>query len=488
MFYKSKIYSPTTIKKKIQINNFYSSMDGETDDSLKSPKQPNVCFNFNPFDGSLKGAEGLSVLKFNGKNYFLPHLAKAVKVYFYKRFNPQTNSREDKIICYVNSGYMYSCPLNSDSGEFELIDDSFFEKPPIALSYNYYGSDVMLFAIDNGSICILDDNTITRYLDTPKVLDMCIHKERLFATTSDDINTIWFSGLYNPVVWDVSLDGAGYVTIPDERGKMLKIVSFYDYVYLFREYGITRIYAYGDQTEFSVDNLYLRHGKIYGNSVTVCGDYIVFLASDGLYRFDGVNAVKLLPQFDEYLNGVENSSANGTYFNNRLYMSISMRINNQVEKVILVYDFKRKAEYVLKGFNLNSLVTVSSERYFLIGVSQDKVVLEFDNSSTINGEPVDKIWQNNPSNYGIDVKNKKLYKFTLDTDYLVKVIINCDGDNYYYTMSKYDNELNLDIVGNLFNFTIISETENARVASPTLYFSYVKERLWLLLITASEHT
>lgn len=478
MFYTNRFFTPTKVKKKIQIKNFFSGMDGEIDNNLKSPNEPNVCFNFNPFDGSLKGAEGLSVLEFNGVKYSMPHGVTCLKAYFYKRFDTQLGVRDDRIICYGSTKYLYQCPLSSQEGYFNRITNGYYENPPIALNYNYYGNDVMLFSVDDGKISVLDNDVLTYYADTPKISNMCIHNERLFVTSSDDINTVWFSGLYNPVVWNVSLDDAGYVTIPDERGKMLNLISFYDYVYLFREYGITRISAYGDQSSFYVDNLFLKHGKIYGNSITVCGDYVVFLASDGLHKFDGVNCAKLMPYYDKYIDGVDNENCTGVYFDNKLYLRIDMKIEGQVENVVIVYDFKRNSNYILCGINLKELVCVNAEEYFLMGVTTDNELVKIDNSGAVCGSPLQKIWKNCASNYGISEKNKRLYKFTIETDYEIKIVINCDGENYYYILNKYDNELNLDIRGDNFEFTIISETSNARIIAPTLYFSYLKERLW----------
>lgn len=477
MYYINKFYTPTKIKKKIQIKNFFSGMNGEVDSNLKSPSNPNVCFNFNPFDGSLKGAEGLSVLKFNGKTYSLPSGITCQKAYFYKRFDNDLGKRDDRIICYASSKYLYQCSINSNDGVFKVISDSYYQSAPIALNYNFYGSDVMLLSVDNGKISILDCDLLTHYNDTPKVSNMCIHNERLFVTSSDDINTVWFSGLYNPVVWNVSLDDAGYVSMPDERGKMLNLISFYDYVYLFREYGISRISAYGNQADFYVDNLFLKHGKIYGNSITVCGDYVVFLASDGLHKFDGVNCSKLMPYYDAYITGVNNEDCSGVYYDNKLYLLINMSLEGKVEKVVIVYDFKRNADYILKGFDLKQILCVNSENYTLIGVKKDNTIVEFNDSGEVLGVTLQKMWKNNPSDFGISESNKSLYKFTIETDYEIKLIINCDGEDYYYVLDKFDNELNLDIRGKRYTLTIISDNAKARIIAPTLYFSYLKERL-----------
>ncbi len=477
MFYKSQFYTPTKIKKKIQFKNFFSGMNGGVDDKLKSPTTPELSFNFNPFNGSLKGAEGLSVLKFNGVEYTLPNNLTAKQIYFYKRFDNVNKVSDDRLVCYASDGYIYQCKLNSETGNFLLVPNCYFAKAPLGICYNYYGSDVLILAYDNNQISILDDNTVTTYQDTPQVSSMCIHKERLFLTSANDVNTVWFSGNFNPVDWAVSLDGAGYVTIPDERGKMLKVVSFYDYVYLFREYGITRISAYGDQTEFIVDNLFLKHGKIYKNSITTCGNYIVFLASDGIYRFDGANSTKILSEYDSYFVNQDNSNSNGAFFDNKLYLSLNMKFDGVVEKVILVYDFLNKYSYLLKGLNVKSFLSVSGEEYYLLAVTNDGKIVKIDNSGMLYDKPLKKVFKTIETDFGIDNKNKRLYKFTIETDTEIKVIINCDGDNFYYKMNKYDNVLDLDIKGDLFSVTIINEMAKARIVLPTLYFSYSKESL-----------
>lgn len=154
-----------------------------------------------------------------------------------------------------------------------------------------------------------------------------------------------------------------------------------------------------------------------------------------------------------------------------------MQLDGETSNVVLVYDFKRKSSYVLKGLNLKELVTVNSENYSLVGVTTDNVLVQIDNSSTALGVALTKSWQNSKSDYGIDEKKKRLYKFTVSTDFPINLIITCDGENYYYTLDKYEDELNLDIRGEEFSFTIISQTNKARITAPTLYFSYLKESL-----------
>lgn len=48
----------------------------------------------------------------------------------------------------------------------------------------------------------------------------------------------------------MSPDEAGFINFSDECGDVIKVVSFSNYLYVFREYGIFRLTAYGDQNDF----------------------------------------------------------------------------------------------------------------------------------------------------------------------------------------------------------------------------------------------
>ena len=110
---------------------------------------------------------------------------------------------------------------------------------------------------------------------------MCVHGERLFLTDSSNHNSLWFSDDFDPTNWNVSLSEAGFIDMIGEKGRLLKVISFGGYIYVFRSYGITRVTAYGNQKSFSVADLFVSSGKIRGESITVCGDCVLFFASDG---------------------------------------------------------------------------------------------------------------------------------------------------------------------------------------------------------------
>lgn len=160
-------------------------------------------------------------------------------------------------------------------------------------------------------------NAPYRVENAPDITSMALHYERLFVTVDGEKNAVWFSDDLDPTNWDASLAGGGFIQLIDERGSLNRVISYGGYVYVFRDYGISRITAFGAQTEFSVSNLFVSSGRIYPGSVALCGDTVLFLAEDGLYAFDGVSTVKMLKNLDGlFKNGERSCSyyADGKYY------------------------------------------------------------------------------------------------------------------------------------------------------------------------------
>lgn len=129
---------------------------------------------------------------------------------------------------------------------------------------------------------------------------MCVHAERIFATVSGEQNKVWFSADFNPENWKVSGDGAGYIDFDDEGGKVIKVVKFLNYVYIFRDFGVERLTAFGAQTDFSVSKIYTASARIYPDTIVPLGDSIVFLTEEGLKCLDGYNVQNIFADLSDF--------------------------------------------------------------------------------------------------------------------------------------------------------------------------------------------
>lgn len=474
----SNLKVPSVLRKKFTLSSFSGQMNSNVNELVKPIFSIDTAFNFDNKDGVLKVAGGLEELKIKDEkiNFFTDF--KPIKVYYYNRFDLLNSKEDDRLIVYCDNKKIYSLKLNEQDSNFIEIENLIFNEIPSVINYKMYDDDVLIMSTKTDGLYILNGDSITFVDGAPAITSMCVHSERLFITTSNDENTVWFSDDFDFTNWFISLDEAGYITLADNRGKLLRVFSFLNYVYVFREYGISRIYAYGNQEDFSVENLYSGHGKIYKDSITFCGNSIIFLATDGVYRFNGVECVKILKEYDGYLKGVDNDSAQGIYFDSELKLLLNFKIDNRIERVILNYDLYDKHSYLLKDFKVVSLTKLKGDYYNLACVNEDGKICIFTKSGNLCGKSLKKVFKCCKTDFSISTNKKKLYELKVDTDGKTQIVIEVDNVKHFYVVNEYNNTIYPNLEGENFSFEIVSYKDKPVISKLIVYFSYIKENLW----------
>lgn len=116
----------------------------------------------------------------------------------------------------------------------------------------------------------------------------CVLKNRLFCAIAPF--TIAYCAPLAPKDFSNTVDDSGSISLPREAGEIVALIALGDCVYIFYQYGISKLTPSGAAREFTVETVGYRGGLIFGESVGVSGEKIFFLASDGLYSFDGRGA------------------------------------------------------------------------------------------------------------------------------------------------------------------------------------------------------
>lgn len=310
---------------RVKINNFSGGI--RLDKDLVKLNQAKVLQNFSVADGALSSEDGLAVF---GTAEYLASSVKTLlesknllggRVFHFKKFDFDSNSRADKILVFDSefNGYY----LGEEEGELALLPLGVkFSSAPIAINYRLKDEDVIILVSKTDPMVVWDGvNAVEVVLDAPKIESMDLHYERLFAVTGGSDGTeLKFSDDLDPTNWSESLADAGFISMADNRGKLLKVVSFNDYLYVFREQGITRVYANTALTSsFYVNHLYVSGGRILGETVALVGGQVMFLATDGFYIFDGSDVRKCL---DNIFPGVVLTGKEcATYFNGCYYLA-----------------------------------------------------------------------------------------------------------------------------------------------------------------------
>ena len=102
--------------------------------------------------------------------------------------------------------------------------------------------------------------------------------QRLFGVGNALLpNRIYFSKQYQPSDFTVSAEAGGYIDVLPDYGSAVDIVTFGNSIYIFWQYGVTRLKAFGYQERFCAVGLLpllggdtARHGSGVHGQDNIC--------------------------------------------------------------------------------------------------------------------------------------------------------------------------------------------------------------------------
>ena len=255
------------------------------DEAISSPTSSPMSYNFTYEKGVLQGKYGISAATFPSDVTpafrhavaSLPEGVVPMSLHLFRKFDAATNKRDDRLIVRTTDNEYYETSVFTVGDTFRKIVNLAAAGKDCSACYRYNGKDLFLASSERGFFYTYDGTTLKKIENAPNMTSMCVHAERIFATVSGEQNKVWFSADFNPENWKVSGDGAGYIDFDDEGGKVIKVVKFLNYVYIFRDFGVERLTAFGAQTDFSVSKIYTASARIYPDTIVPLGDRIVFL-------------------------------------------------------------------------------------------------------------------------------------------------------------------------------------------------------------------
>ncbi|MBP5177419.1 MAG: hypothetical protein ILP02_02410, partial [Clostridia bacterium] len=394
---------------RVALDAFSRGLDKQTDAGL-IPDMACDSYNFRLSSGALTDGFGIDELTVGGENKRITS-ERPYKIYCYKRYDDLLDEYDDRLLVYTKSKKLYELRLSSGEG-FTLLNKT-FATPPKAVNYKLNGVDVMIFSTETG-LTVYDGETFTDY-ESPSITSMCLHAERLFITSGGEGTTLWFSENFDPTNWYVSLTKAGFIDFQDGLGKVNCVVEYGGYVYVFRDYGITRVGGYFDQTEFFADNVDVNRDRIFSGTVASTGNFVLYLTSDGFYRFDGSGAYPVMRGLKNALSGIDNEDATAVYHDGRYYCSLKVRIGDKVERRVLCYDVTGGDFYLSKGFQVSDMVSAPFFGGMLLFAVDgfDRVGVLSDKARLFN-MGLEKYWVNNVGDFGVE-KPKIMSKIGLSS-------------------------------------------------------------------------
>lgn len=444
MFYSNLLNLKNITYKTVNYSSFMSGVNTLYDDTVLPLGYTRLSYNFDYSDGALKDGLGVSIpsVKISGK---FPSYRKSLEipvdlsirgVWLFERWDEEVGVLNPFIVIYCNNNKFYYNDFHSEALSWiEMEGLSSYDKP-VVTSYNLDGIDTLLiFSKSDGMYTWSYEKGAKKIENAPCINSMCVHYERLFVTSTKNERRVWFSDDLNPTNFNPMLDEGGFIDLVDEFGRANKVVSFEGYVYVFRDYNIARITAYAEQENFSVNQLYIGSGKIFNNTVAMCGNRIIYLATDGLYSFNGSSSTRINLGinniFDENNEYAVAGCSNGSY-----YLACRIKFDDDKDNAtlgekdnnaLIRLDINRGKVTILRGVDIRDISVINDAlSSFALVVIKDDVHYKLgmiDNSGKVFDKITEKVWITPDSDFNYPDRQKLVKEVYLETksDCIVRV-------------------------------------------------------------------
>ena len=461
-----------TYRKRIKVG--FEGLVNSVDESIAGLEYAVNCKNFAFEKGVINGKIGIDTAggHFNTDIYYDTHTYptfaadKEIKKAFHFRRKDSTGALDDRIVCVLSDGTVWNTKI------FALDTWHRFENFTIngdsdAVNYNYKSEDVLLVAAEQIGMFIVRADRVS-YLDkAPKFTSIAVHNERVFGTLNENKNQVWFSDDFDPNNWTISSTEAGYIDFSDDLGNAIKVVSFLNYLFVFRDYGIMRLTAYGDQNDFLMKKVFTDTGRIYKNSIVSCGDKIMFCAEDGVYAFDGYEAVKVGKEFPKI---TDKKTVCAGYLDNKYYLACKLAQPGDLKNdSVIRFDTETKDISVLTDVQVAGFCCLKSAKdatllCYFTGDNKNKLGM-MSESGKIFDTATQKVYKSPETMLGYPL-SKTVRGASIFTKYPIELDVIFDGKRYAFNVEGSDMQRYVPIekCGVRIAFEIKTAQQNAHIA------------------------
>ena len=301
------------------------------------------------------------------------------RILLYRRNN--NGLYDDRIIAILYNGSVYSTKL-FEKTEWTKIENIKIKGHITYANYKYNGDDVLLISSETNNLVVLNDMNAKIIASGPKFESITIHNERVYGALNETENQIWFSDDFDPTNWNINNEEAGFINFADECGKVIKVISFSNYLFIFRERGIYRLTAFSNQSEFLLKKLFVNTGKIYAKTIAECGDSIIFFCDEGLMKFNGYDVVKLNFDLPEIYT---KEKLIGSYYNGSYYIACGIVEpiieNTFINNALIKCNLEKMQVEMFAPLDVADLLSVSSHHASMLylnlrDIKRDKEIAE----------------------------------------------------------------------------------------------------------------
>lgn len=484
MFYSNKLKTKKYKEKTVLFDSFQTNLNTDENANILDENQTNLSYNFSTNFGFLQCGYGFSELS-------LPQTIGATTtrdIEFYKsaqilgiwhfRLHNSEGKKDERLIWFNNDGTFSYCSVFSyDPSSYQIFLDHDLPHKPVGLNLTIDDTNIMFFSFTDGYVKITSSQKIMD-IESPhsKIERMCRAYDGIYIITEYEPQKIYYSEAINDLADWISVSNS--ITLDDERGDCQQLVNFNDYLYVFREYGITKISKYTTKGDYSITNLFLTTAKIYPDTVVKCGDSIIFMAMDGLYNFNGNSTKKYDFNITKLLDGTYNEKATACYLDGKYFVACRMNFDDGeivgcescesgfTNNALLVLDTETNNLSVMRGVDISSLLSLNSSSVSTVlacfnGQYCTKIGM-LNTSGQVFGEFLPSYWRSVISDLDMPEKNKIIKDVFIKADDACMLTIKTDKEEKSFSVAggRSTQKIRVNTKGKCFQAIIKSNIAN----------------------------
>ncbi len=487
MFYKNKIKTLKTKEKEFAFDYFSICPNLQIDENMLEEGYAITTYNFITEDKTLKSGYGFKDVQMPTSSSNLDDESKVTlrgnevkAIWKLKWYNINTDTdnyylfyfNDENLICYDN---MFSIRPAT------LIIPNDYTETPYVVYYRQDGSDCLLLSGEGGGLTIISGSSSQSSDTAPLIISCCSHYGMMFAITADARGKLIYSEDTDILEW--TDEKTKDLDFSDERGDLNKLMSFNDYIYIFRDYGITKVSVYSSDDEFSISHMYLADNYIYPNSISQSGDNIYFLEDSGIKVFNGSSVKNINLDCINLLKNCDNRNCYGVCFKGKYYLACRANFNDGKEigcekselgyknNTLIIYDIESNHVDIVRGVDINQMLAFinpyKSKLFACFNNDYINKIGEITTEGKIFDENEEASFLSGKIDFGLPGIKKKIKYFLIKSIYDCKIEFICEDKTKIIDVKGCDKiqKINANIVGRQFQINILKTEAQANISN-----------------------
>lgn len=445
-------------------------------DSIKEG-EGELVYNFIHDEGGLKKGLGFELLassvdKVNIDNEIvLPLRGNQVKALNQLCWHDSVENSTSYYVFYYNNEGLICYDALYEERFIPFIVENDFTDIPVTIPYKQADIEFLIFS-GKGTTRMIGNGGQQTLEDVPGMLSCVSHYGMLFAIKIHTPPQLIYTSVTDLTQWEDTL--VKNLDFTDSRGELTRLISFNDYVYIFRSYGITQLSKYSADEEFSISHMYQACSYINPNTICQFKDEVYFVEDDKLKSFNGSRVKDIQVKSYKYMKNVTNLNLFGTCFQGKYYLACKCNFGDgsvigcegnsggYTNNALISYDLTTGKEEVLRGVDINQImnfVTPFKSKLLACFRNQhiDKIG-QLTSDGLIFGQAVEGKFESTWTDFGSKSTRKTLTKITYKCSGKFTCKVVCEGREKIFTLEGdgFVKVKRLSMTGREFKFILTS--------------------------------